>query len=222
MWKSLRQPLSLKQSVFVVMLVALAGGTLYALYRGVASWWHRQGVEHAIPAALDGVRSQRDALIRSIEVYKTHFGFYPPMFTGPGPDRGLINPLCYELMGVRFDPKRASFHIAITKDPLKVDEMKHYFNATSFSNFVTFPDSPTNFLPGRPLSVYPLTKDGDLFGVSLSYPDFTPEAFWNDFDFSPFRYVTNPAQHNPGKYDLWVDITVAGKHFTIGNWPEVK
>jgi hypothetical protein len=222
MWKRLRQPLSLKEMLAVTGLVALAGASVYGLYWGAAALWHRHKLEEAIPAALVGVRSQREVLIGSIEAYKAQFGYYPPLFTAAGPNRGVLNPLCYELMGVRLDPKKADFHIAITKDPLEVDEVQKYFNARSFSNCVTFPASPTNFLPNRPLSVSPLTKSGELFGVSLSYPDFIPEPFWNDFDFSPWRYATNPAEHNPGKYDLWVDIDVAGKHFTIGNWPDVK
>jgi len=222
MWKRLRQPLSVKGMFAVVGVVAVAGASVYGLYCGAASLWHRRMLEQAIPAALAGVRAQREVLIGSIEVYRAQFGYYPPMFTSQGPNRGVLNPLCYELMGVRFDPKEAAFHIAITKDPLKVEEVQKYFNTRSFSNYVTFPASPTNFLANRPVSVFPLTKDSDLFGVSLSYTDFVPEPFWGDFDFSPWRYATDPAEHNPGKYDLWVDFDVAGKHFTIGNWPEVK
>lgn len=222
MWKRLGQPLSGRQMFLVIGLVALTGAAGYGLYYGAAAWWHRRMLEKCIPAALEGVRAQRQVLIGSIEAYKSHFGYYPPMFTGPSTNRGVINPLCYELMGVRFDPKSQGFRITVTKDPLKIEEVQKYFNTRSFSNSVNFPDSPTNFLPSRPLAVFPLTADGDLFGVSLSYPDFVDEPFWNDFDFSPWRYVTNPAGHNSGKYDLWVEIKVAGKYFTIGNWPEVK
>jgi hypothetical protein len=39
---------------------------------------------------------------------------------------------------------------------------------------------------------------------------------------TPWRYPTNPAEHNPDKSDLWIEVNVAGKHFTIGNLPEVK
>jgi hypothetical protein len=81
---------------------------------------------------------------------------------------------------------------------------------------------PTNFLANRPLAITPLTKEADVFGIGLSYTEFTLESFWEDFEFTPWRYVTNPAEHNPGKFDLWVEVNVAGKHFTIGNWPEVK
>jgi hypothetical protein len=222
MWKRLRQPLSFKDMIVVVGLVALAGASVYGLYCGAAALWHRRMLERAIPAALSGVRVQREALIGSIEAYKAEFGYYPPLFTSPGPNRGVLNPLCYELIGVRFDPKETAFHISITKDPLKADQVQKYFNARFFSNSVTFPVSPTNFLSSRSLPVCTLTPGGELFGVGVGYPDFIPEAFWGDFDFSPWRYVTNPAEHNPGKFDLWVDIDVAGKHFTIGNWPEVK
>jgi hypothetical protein len=222
MWKTLRQPLSPKQLVTVVALLLLMTGLLYGLYRGIAAIWHRGMLERSIPAALAGVRAQREALVGAIETYKSHFGYYPPMFTGRGPERGVLNPLCYELLGVRFDQRRHEFFIPTTKDALSVDEVQKYFNMRFFSNCLVFPDFPTNFLSNRPLSFSPLVKDADVFGVGLGYTEFTPESFWEDFEYSPWRYATNPAEHNPGKYDVWVEVKVAGKQFTIGNWPEVR
>ena len=222
MWKKLRQPLSSRQMIAVVMLVGLTGASTYGLYCGAAALWHRRMLDKAIPAALAGVRVQREAVVSSIEAYRAHFGFYPPLHTGPGPNRGFLNPLCYELIGVQFEPRKATFRITLTKDPLTVDDIQKYFNMRSFSNCVASPDLPVRFLPNQSWAVSPLTKDGNLFGVGLNYTDFTAEEFWADFDFSPWRYVTNPAEHNPDKFDLWIEIEVAGKHFTIGNWPEVK
>ena len=221
MWKRLSQPLSAKQVAGFAGAILLAGAALYGLYCGAAALWHRHELVENIPAVLDGVRGQRDVLIRCIEAYKARFGYYPPMFTKPGPDRGVMNPLCYELVGLQFEPRKAYFRISVTKDPLSVDEAQKYFNVRSFSNCVVFPARPINFV-GSALPVYPLTQDGEVLGVSLGYSNFTPETFWQDFEFSPWRYLTNPAEHNPGKFDIWMDIKVAGKQFTIGNWPEVK
>lgn len=221
MWERLRQPLSAKQVASAVGLLVLVGAVFYGIYSGAAAAWHRYHLVKLIPPVLDGVRGQREVLLRAIEAYKTRFGYYPPLFTKPGPDRGVMNPLCYELVGVQFEPKKASFRISITKDPMTVDEAQKYFNARSFSNCVNFPDNPVDFM-SRSLPVYPLTPDGEVFGVSLGYPNFTPEGFWQDFEFSPWRYLTNPAEHNPGKFDLWIEVKVAGRHFTIGNWQEVK
>src|SRR5260370_42221576 len=99
MWKRLGQPLSGKQMAVVVLLVLLAAGAVYGLYCGVAALWHRRMAEQSIPAALAGLRKQRDELIDLIESYKTHFGYYPPLYSGPGQTRGQLNPLCYELLG---------------------------------------------------------------------------------------------------------------------------
>lgn len=222
MWKRLRQPLSLKKIPVAVGLVLLAGFSVYGLYRGVSGLLHRVALQKSIPPVLAGVRSQREVLLDTIEAYKGRFGYYPPMLTPPGPDRGVFNPLCYELMGVRFDPRNSQYQIPITKEGLPVSDVQKFFNTRSFSNCLPFPTLPTNFLINRPLTVAPLTPDGELFGVGVSYTDFTPEAFWQDFEFTPWRYATNPAQHNPGKFDIWVEINVAGKHFTIGNWTEVQ
>src|SRR5262249_59495176 len=140
-------------------------------------------------------------------------GYYPPMYTPSGSERGVFNPLCYELLGVRFDPRTKEFHIPITKDGLSIDEAQKYFNARSFSNSLPFPNLPTNFLGNHALSAAPLTNEVEVFGVSVGYTQFTPESCWEDYDFSPWRYTTNPAEHNPGKFDLWVEVRVAGKHF---------
>ena len=202
--------------------ILLTGVIVYGAYRGVTTVWHQQQLERTIPAALAGVRAQREVLVGIIEEYKARFGYYPPMSTPPGPSRGIVNPLCYELLGVRYDPKHAEFHIPITKDGLSTNEVQKYFNTGWFSNCMVSPTLPTNFLANRPVPVQPMIQEAELFGIGLTYTDFTPEPFWADYDFSAWRYATNPAQHNPNKFDLWVDVNVAGKHFTIGNWPEVK
>lgn len=222
MWKRLGQSLSAKEMIGVVGVLLLIAGALYGAYRGAAAMWHRHGVEKSIPGVLAGVRTQRDTLIGVIESYKSQFGYYPPLFTGAGATRGVVNPLCYELEGVRFDPKTAQFHIATSKDGLSEDEAQKYFNARSFSNCLFFPKVPTNFLANRPIPTTPLLKDAELFGIGVGYTEFTPEAFWEDFEFTAWRYATNPAEHNQGKFDLWIEVNVAGKHFTIGNWPEVN
>jgi hypothetical protein len=84
------------------------------------------------------------------------------------------------------------------------------------------PNFPTNFLLNRPLTCGPLTRGAEAFGVAVSYTEITSEAFWDDFECTTWHYATNPAEHNPGKFDLWVEVTVAGNHFTIGNWPAVQ
>jgi hypothetical protein len=204
------------------LMVLLASGTVYGIYLGVAWVWHRAMLERSIPAALAGVRSQRETLIGLIESYNRQFGYYPPMFTPSGPARGVLNPLCYELLGVRFDAKTKAYYIPVTKDGLSIDEALKYFNTRSFSNCVIIPNMPTNFLANRALAVAPMTTDAQVFGVGLGWTEITPESFWGDFEFTPWRYATNPAEHNPGKFDLWVEVNVAGKHFTIGNWAEVQ
>jgi hypothetical protein len=214
--------MSLKQSVGVIAALLVAVGCVYGSYRGVAAVWHRRILERAIPGVLAGVRGQEQTMIGVLESYKSHFGYYPPLFTTEGPTRGLLNPLCYELMGVRFEPKTAQFYIPASKDGISADEAQKYFNMRSFSNCLPFPALPTNFLANRPIPTTPLLKDGDLFGIGVGYTEFTPQELWEDFEFTPWRYVTNPAEHNPGKFDLWIEVNVAGKHFTIGNWPEVK
>jgi len=35
---------------------------------------------------------------------------------------------------------------------------------------------------------------------------------------SPWRYAADPAEHNKGRFDLWIEVDVLGQHFLIGNW----
>jgi len=55
-------------------------------------------------------------------------------------------------------------------------------------------------------------------GLFFSNDEIIPENIIDYFDFSTWRYTTDPAEHNPGKFDLWVELDVEGKHFLIGNW----
>src|SRR5690349_9270814 len=153
MWKRLGQPLSVKGAVIATALVLLAGATVYGLYAGVGALWHYRLVVRSIPAALDGVRKQRAEMIQIIEQYKRHFGYYPPLLTPAGPDRGLVNPLCYELLGTGFNPQRKEFRIPTSKDTLSVSEVQKYFHMLSFSNCLEFPLIATNFLTDHALSV---------------------------------------------------------------------
>src|SRR5215469_11008566 len=134
MWKKLRQPLSAMQMIGVTIVVLMAGGVVYGLYYGAAVLWHRHGAIGSIPGAMTGVRKQRDDLIALIELYRKHFGYYPPMSASPEPERGKVNPLCYELVGVQFEPMRREFHIPITKDAISIGEVQQYFHTTTFSN----------------------------------------------------------------------------------------
>jgi len=222
MWKRLGHSLSPKEIVAVVLGLTVAAGLLYGCYWAVATFMHRRAIERAIPDVLAGLRNQEQMMVDAIESYKKQLGYYPPLLTNPGPERGLLNPLCYELLGVRFESKTAQFYISGSKDGLSKDEAQKYFNANSFSNCLPFPTQPTNFLANKPFPITPLFRDAELFGIGVGYTEFTPQELWEDFEFTPWRYVTNPALHNPGTFDLWIEVNVAGKHFTIGNWPEVK
>ena len=199
-----KEPLPAKQVPVVVLIVLLTAAAVYGSYRGLAALWHRHKLEQTIPASLAGVRAEMATLSSLIENYKGRFGYYPPLLTPPGSARGVLNPLCYELMGSRYAPKSKAFYIPATKDALTAQDVEKYFSMASFSNCLASPNAPTNFLANRALPVQPLEPGSGLFGIGLTYTEFVPEDFWGDYEFSPWRYATSPAQHNPGKFDIWV------------------
>ena len=201
--------------ILALLLIAAAG---YALYVTAADAWHRRGVRAAIPKYLDGLRAQRDALSQAVERYHAQFDFYPPNHP-TNANRAVLNPLYYELVGARWDTNFGTFRLPTTKDPVKPEMMLRMFNLSSFSNSLLSLAWPTNFIEGAGLVG---RQQDEIILVSSSTPDGIEEKFTDDFVSSPWRYATDPAEHNKGKFDIWIELAVLDQHFVIGNWPEAQ
>ena len=49
-------------------------------------------------------------------------------------------------------------------------------------------------------------------------PDGISEDLTDDFVTTTWRYAADPAEHNKGKFDIWMELTVLNQHFVIRNW----
>jgi hypothetical protein len=222
--RAAKRQLTARQTIAVLLGSALVAAVVYGAYLAGLTFMHRRAVRAVIPKYLDGLRGQRDQLAQAIERYHVQFGFYPQNHTTNSTQRAVLNPLYYELLGTLWVSNYQAFRLSTTKDLLKIDRAMSAFNMSSFSNSLAAPAEisptwPTNFLDhlgfvGR--------EEDDVFLVCSGPPDGIDDAVVQDFNASNWRYAADPAEHNPGKYDLWIDLDVLDQHFVIGNWEKVR
>jgi prepilin-type N-terminal cleavage/methylation domain-containing protein len=147
------------------------------------------------------VTTERDQLIGVIEKYHAKYGFYPQ----DNPDDTARSPLYYELTGT--DP-----------DPVDLPQ----FNVKGIANFdkndkgqrLNFHQNlkPTGYapIPGLPRPTYVLVV-----------PYGGPSGSFNPWHYRSSKPKDNAETfHNPETFDLWAELVVGGKKFTIANWKE--
>ena len=203
-----------------LLLTLLAG--LVVFYAAYAGWrWmeRRRTLDETVTKVLTEMRRQTAQLAHAIDQYNQQYGFYPPAPLPATQSRGRLNPLFYELVGTRHDPKRQKFFDPTQKEPIGVAEMEKTFGMSCFSNTLPFPTWPKDFLSDKELSKKAL-EETDLWGVGFNETGLIPDEVLADFHLSPWRYLTSPAEHNPGRFDLWIQLEVQGKQYQAGNWPE--
>jgi prepilin-type N-terminal cleavage/methylation domain-containing protein len=133
--------------------------------------------------------AENEALVMAIEVYKSKLGYYPQ----DNPKDLTLPPLYHELTGVRIPD-------AYTNDfgVLGIANI----NSDAGTNSV-----PQNFLSGLKRSQYEQIPN-------------KPGAYLLTFVYGkvPWRYNSSNPTNNPGSFDLWVELEIAGKKEIIGNW----
>jgi len=167
----------------------------------------------------------------AIERYKAAYGFYPPDDPN-SPSYPKYNQLYYELTGTintnKTTPVYQSLANGVTLETSPVDEVAKAFNVGGFMN-CTKPgggeDAPVarDFLTGlKPaqygvVSNYDNTVEATILLVSVGGPDITYKPFGVS-GVNSWRYNSSNPTNNPGAYDLWVQLSIAGKTNLICNW----
>ena len=203
-------------------------GVLAALILPVAGAVKTQSMIHTAQAEMAQLET-------AIDRYKSAYGFYPPSPTIPptvGDPSSLFNQLFYELEGttgdgINYTNLDGSDIIKATDVPLAFPGMGGFVNCTKAG---AGEDSPKarNFLPDlKPNQIgrnCTNTFNGTLntFGVTLIItsvggPDRAYKPL-NVIDLNPWRYNSSSPTNNPGSYDLWVQLVIAGKTNLICNW----
>ena len=221
-----RSHLSLPQVLLVI--VVLAG-------LGLAGWWgvgflgeRRQAarVQAAVPRLLAGIRAERVLIEAAIDAYRTEFHFYPPdhvVSRQPLVIDAVTNQLLYEIGGTAFDPTNRIF-TSPRGPPLAARHLPKYLQIQRFSNVVNAPAEPHGFLPASGIFVAPLTDKYPglrTFGFAPLPEEVDPETSFA-FTISPWRYVSTQPTHNPGKFDLWIEVRVNDQKLVVGNWKDAE
>lgn len=220
----LHRRLSPREVVVGLAAAAVLAGLIWVTWNFIAARLLESRVQAAVPKLCAQIRSQQQTLISAIEAYKAHFGFYPPdhvLSQSPLVVDAVTNWLVYELVGVTYDPTNHWFRLGGT-ETADAKFVKDFFHCDGFTNCADSEKMLQHFLPPPPGNSFPLAQfhdDPDVYvlAFSLPYDEITPEV-GEEISVSPWRYVCSAPIHNPGKFDLWIELQTKNQSVTVGNW----
>lgn len=211
-----------KAFTLIEMLVVIA---IIAILAAMVLWGAGPAM---VKAKLSRVRTEMTTLQTAIESYKERKGSYPP----DNPNDPTTPPLFYELLGTVVLPNNADNIYSNTVAPVvKQSEIKKYFNRNGFQNSSPDPGEVENFFKGGlPRSQYKEMPDNSTAQIQLLTAPVDGPGYTNIPDVvqiagpdptNTWRYrISGTNMHNPGKYDLWADVIIRGKVYTVGNWKQ--
>jgi len=191
----------------------------YHSYKFVAARILEAKVEAALPTVCVAVREQRTRIAGAIEAYRKEFGFYPPdnvVSRQPLVVNAYTNPLLYELAGTVVDKNGIVELPGLEAAP--VDFIKQFLNTTGIVNSGSSTGAVRSFLSMEKLPAKQLHDDPDVFAVGfpLTSANIPDETYW-EFEVGPWQYVSSAPLHNPGKFDLWIEVKTKKRNVVIGN-----
>jgi hypothetical protein len=221
--KCLSRRLTAREAVGAVVLIAALSAAGYYGYRFVAARILEAKVEAALPEVCAEIRAQRATIVGAIENYKKEFGFYPPdnvVSRQPLVVNAYTNPLLYELVGTVID---GNGMVRLPGQELAAFEfVKQFLNTTGFVNSGVSTGAVKQFFSLQKSPITQLHDDPDVFavGFQLTSTNVPYEVFW-EYQFGPWQYVCSAPVHNPGKFDLWIEMKTKRRTVVIGNWKAV-
>jgi prepilin-type N-terminal cleavage/methylation domain-containing protein len=162
----------------------------------------------------------------AIDSYKATYGFYPP--DNPNDSNyPFINQLYYELLGTTNNG--ANYVTLDGSAQIAVGSVNTAFGVGGFmncnsTNKASNEDSPSakSFLSDlKPNQFESVSNHNVLVTVlvgSVGGPDQKYRPFFNVLGFNPWRYNSSNPTNNPGGYDLWIQLVIAGKTNLVCNW----
>lgn len=214
-----------RDTIVVIAFVALLGGLGYLGYQFTTAKILEAKINAALPKVSNAIRAERGELVSAIEAYKAHFGVYPsdhvlsrqPLVVDPA-----TNTLFYELAGVTYNPTNKMYQ-AGGLEPAEEKYVKEFFQIDGFRNCARSPDKIIPFLKMDVSPARQLHDDPDVFAVGFQVTSLAiaPDVYW-EFQTTSWRYVASAPTNNPGKFDLWIELTACGRTFRIGNWGAVE
>jgi hypothetical protein len=161
-------------------------------------------------------------LLKAIGAYKTKLGFYPPdhvIDQQPLLVDAVTNPLLYELLGTWHDPAAETFTPARFPSVHR-SLIKSFFNTDGFKNSAAKADEVQHFLDASAIEATVAVNskpDVGLLGYYPSWEGIEPDIY-SLVGLSSWRYNSSAPVHNPGSFDLWIEIETSQTNILIGNW----
>lgn len=172
-------------------------------------------------AAIKRITAQMKLIEVALSAYQANLGLYPP----DNPDAPQFNQLFFELTGSTnsngtifstVGPSIASIPAAFGPD------VPGLVNVSRGSDDEVH--QARNYLPGLKSANYLEVQDGSAVATVLGLADKGPLMLSQpppgSLSINPWRYTSGSATNHPGKYDLWMDVTLSGKTYRICNWSE--
>ena len=157
-------------------------------------------------------RTEMSNLETAIETYRAKLGYYPPA----NPNQPASNPLYFELLGTTMT-NAATYTTLDGSASIAANAVNSTFGVGGFLN-CTRPGSgddtlaATAFLGGLKPAQYSEIAPGARILIGPAAPGTLTTNAW--------CYRSSGPAHNPKTFDLWIDITIAGKINRICNWSD--
>jgi prepilin-type N-terminal cleavage/methylation domain-containing protein len=198
----------------IELLVVIAIiGILAAFILGVGPAMKRR-------AYINKTGAEMAQLATAINSYKAAYNFYPPSGAS-----SMVNPLYYELMGTTNNG--ATFQtLDYGSVPLTAIQVNAAFGVGGFVNCSkpgVGEDAPAakSFITGlKPQQIGYVTNGSGITVYLLLGSAGGPDATYQPLGapgMNPWRYVY-PGVNNPGSYDLWIQLVIAGQTNLVCNW----
>jgi type II secretory pathway pseudopilin PulG len=173
-------------------------------------------------AAFKRAETQLKAIESAIDTYKANVQVLPP----ENPGNPLLNPLFYELAGTT-NTGPTSFQsgggVIIANPATFFGPGIQGFDNVSRGGGDDEAQAAINCINNLKPNQYLEVNVNGVAGTVLGITDNGPIMFTNVVGgkiINPWRYTSASATNNPGSYDLWVDIIIAGKTNRISNWTD--
>src|SRR5262249_36797036 len=132
----------------------------------------------------------------------------------------VTNQLMYELFGNVYDSTNGDF-LPTQFPAIRGPIVKRFFNVDDFKNSVQSPQAPMRFLEKTNVTAqFAINDKPDLVGVLGYMPnraDMETELY-QLIGMPSWRYNSSAPIHNPGSFDLWIELKTSYTNVTICNW----
>jgi prepilin-type N-terminal cleavage/methylation domain-containing protein len=205
---------TLIELLIVISIIAVLAAFTIPVFSGVK---RQQYIRHT--------QAELALLETAIERYKSAYGFYPPDNT----NNVMVSQLYYELEGTTNNNhvyQTLDGSAQINDSSLAAPNVVTAFGVGGFMNCSksgAAEDAAVarNFLPDLKQNQYAVVTNNNV-GVtilvgSVGGPDINYKPF-NVSGLNSWRYNSSNPTNNPGAYDLYIQLVIAGKTNLICNW----